>query len=379
MPRMLCAWARARFSFERSARPSASVARRFARAVRGETPVREDPGLLPERRARLPGRGVVALGVRPVTAPVMHLRELVLDARAPGRRRLGRGGLVALDRTPVVTVQGVEVADRSGRRHLARRLVAHGAGFDRVAKGAGLRHRRDPELLIEQAHRRAVLAQRGRPVARARVEAHEISVRGLVQRVDREPALRVVDGRSEIALALGARREAGERIAILRAERVALGGLPVVELRAVAEGEALEEVAAIQTDRVVEASLTYRAAELGHIDGEVPAVQIDRVTVALEPAIAECRAEHRERPAERAAGLLVVGIRPEQCREGRPSLWLGRYRKIGEERRRLPGVGLDRGAADLDARRTEQANTQPAHRGSSRNVWRTPPCANFIG
>jgi len=134
---MLWACASARWSLDRSASPSASAARRFARApvpraVRREAPVRQDPGLLAHGGARLPRHAVVALGVRPVAATVVDLREPVLEARARGGRRLGRRGLVALDRAPVVAMQHVHVADRGCRPDLRRLLVAQRAGLDLV-------------------------------------------------------------------------------------------------------------------------------------------------------------------------------------------------------------------------------------------------------
>ena len=341
-------------------------ARRVARAVRGEAPVREDPRLLALPRAGLARGAVVALRLRPVAAAVMDLRELELDAGARGRGRLRRGRLVALDRPAVVAVQRVEIADRGRGAHFGRRgLVAERPGFDRVLQRTRLRRRRDAELLIEESDRVAVLMERGGAVAPAGVEPHEVAVRGLVQRIGSETFLRLRDRRREVAVALGGRGESGERFGVIGAERIGLSGLPVVERRAVAEREALEEVAAIDRDRAREVATADRAPEFDHVDGQILPIEVDRLALGLEPPIAEGRAQHRECPSQRTAALLLVGVGPQQRRERRAALPPLRHGEVREQCRRLAGVGLDRLAADLDARRAEERHAQPGHPGQA--------------
>src|SRR5258708_23541851 len=114
-----------------------------------EAPVREDPGLL-AALARLVRRRVAALGVRPVAAAVVDLRELVLDGGPPARRSLGGGRLVALYRAAVIAVERVQIADRLAGRHARRRDgLREGSPLDRGVQRAGLRDGRDPDLLLE--------------------------------------------------------------------------------------------------------------------------------------------------------------------------------------------------------------------------------------
>ena len=109
--------------------------------------------------------------------------------------------------------------DRRGRRAAAPPAGATGRAAAAGATGAGatsvpslhlleqrrgLVHRRHAELLAERAHTVAVLRERRRPVAVERVQADQLAVRGLVQRIEREPALRVAD-RAAVLAALGER------------------------------------------------------------------------------------------------------------------------------------------------------------------------------
>src|SRR5207244_8230142 len=128
----------------------------------------------------------------------------------------------------------------------------------------------------------------------------------LMKRIDRQAQLRVTDRRGEIVLALGRVRESGERVAVLGPQRVGLGGLPVVERGAVAEREALQEIAPIELRRLREPALTDRVTELEHVDPQILAVEVDRLALRLEPPIPERSTQHRERPTQRAAGLLLV-------------------------------------------------------------------------
>src|SRR5206468_633782 len=84
----------------------------IAGAMRGQAPVGEDPRLLTLAGAGSTRDRVVPLRVRPIAAPMVDLRELVLERDARGRGRFRDRRLVALDRSVVVAVERVQVADR---------------------------------------------------------------------------------------------------------------------------------------------------------------------------------------------------------------------------------------------------------------------------
>jgi len=256
-------------------------------------------------------------------------------------------------------VERVQLGDGRRRRDFGRGLaVAEGPGLDRVVERARLVHRRDAQLAVEHPHAFAVLAERGGAVARARVEAHELAVRRLVERVDREMALRVPERRAEIAVPLRVNGEPREDLGVRASQRVGLGGLPIVELRAVAEREALEQVAAVERGRVREPAVGDGPAKLRHVDPQIGPVEIDRLALGLEPAVAERGPQDRQRATKCAPGLLLIMFWPEQRRQGRPPLWLPGHGEVGKERGRLSGVGLDGLPAHRDRGRAQQADVQ---------------------
>ncbi len=180
-------------------------------------------------------------------------------------------------------------ARRRARRAAARRAARPTGAADRRRAGAGgderplahlleqrrgLVHRADAELLAERAHAVAVLGERGRAVAVERVEADQLAVRGLVQRVEREPALRVADRACRTRRASRERaHQAPERRAELALQRVGLVHVPGVERRAVAQREALEQLAAEDLDGARRARRRRRPRAPGsaHVDVELRA------------------------------------------------------------------------------------------------------------
>src|SRR5579859_5949866 len=186
-------------------------------------------------------------------------------------------------------------------------------------------------------------------------------MRWLVQRIDGEARLQAGDGPRKIAVSLCRGGEVRERVAEARTQGVGFGGLPVIELRAVAEGEAREEVPAVEGDRLLESALAKRAAELEDVDEHVRSVEVNGLPVGKEPAVPERAPEHRQGPTERAAGLLLVRLGPQQRREDAAPLRLLGHGQVGKERGRLTGVGDNDGAAGDGARRAEEEYAKLGH------------------
>ncbi len=116
-------------------------------------------------------------------------------------------------------------------RPVADRLVPRGRGGEW----------RDPELALQRRDARAVLAQRGGPIAAGDEQVHQPDVAALVERVQVQAPRCGIDGRRQVALG---RCDAGEPVED-RQHRPFRGNgaarAPVVELRTVAEIESGEE------------------------------------------------------------------------------------------------------------------------------------------
>ena len=89
-----------------------------------------------------------------------------------------------------------------------------------------------------------------RSVAALRVQAHQRAVGGLVQRVEVQPSLGVGDGLVELAGGRAGLDESGARRGHHPAQPLGLPRLPVIEVGAVAEAEAGQQVAAPQGGRL---------------------------------------------------------------------------------------------------------------------------------
>ena len=94
------------------------------------------------------------------------------------------------------------------------------------------------------------------------VEPHDLAVRLLAQRIQRQPAPGRHQGRGEIARGALADCQPLQRIGQLPAQRLGLGELPVIELGTVPQGEASQEIAAVER-RGLGQGCQARGANLG--------------------------------------------------------------------------------------------------------------------
>lgn len=110
--------------------------------------------------------------------------------------------------------------------------------------GGGLRC--DAKLSLEQALTVGILAQGGRTLLGPGIQPHQLPVGRLVERVECQPAPRVGYGRLELALPGVPLRQPFQGAGQVTAELLSHSELPGVEGRAVAQGEAGKEFAAVE-------------------------------------------------------------------------------------------------------------------------------------
>ena len=225
------------------------------------------------------------------------------------------------------------------------------------------------ELLAERAHAVAVLGERRRAVAVERVQPDQLAVRRLVQRVEREPALRVAD-RAAVLAALRqrphqprrARRRAraAARRPRARTRRRSPGCRARRSPRAARRGRPRRRRASSS------ASPAASARNAAHVDVEAVAVaQRDAVAGGVDPLLADRLAQRRQRPPQRPARVLGILVGPQQLAQrlarARP---LGQ-REVREQRRRLARVERHRLAVAANPRRTQQRDLQRRRHGAT--------------
>ena len=139
----------------------------------------------------------------------------------------------------------------------------------------------------------------------------------LVERIETEPAAGERDGVRVVALLRAGPDQAAERRGELALQGVGLVHLPGVELGAVAQREALEQIPTEQLDRFLQLDrrrpLGGELAKAAHVDGEAVAVaQRDAVARRIDPLLSHGAAQDRERPPQRAASVIGILLGPEQ-------------------------------------------------------------------
>ena len=189
-------------------------------------------------------------------------------------------------------------------------------------------------------------------------------MRGLVERVELEPALRDRHVAGRLHQPRQHRRE-------LAPQRVRLGALPVLELGRVAEPEALQELPAEQRRGARHVAVLGERAEAVDVDGEPgPADEADLVAGGVDEVGADGRAQRRQRPPQRAPRVLRVVLGPQQLGEHVARTRPVGQREHGEQRERLARVERDRGSVAHHARGSEQHYVDRRHR-AHRNDSRT--------
>ena len=296
---------------------------RLVQAGRGSGPqIGEQAGRVAAQRLRDrigADRGAQELGDHAVgEAPLAGVRTSPQHSRPTAGqcvdRLLGQPGLadarLALDHDdrPVLgdLAEGVDDAAQLGaaadQRQLVRlrdRLGDHrlqlGPRADRAVQLGRLGERLDAELAAQHPHAVAVLGERVAATARRGVELDQLAVRRLVQPVEVEPLPGTRDRLVEAALACEQVDQPVERGGPFAADGVLSESLPVVEVDAVAQAEAREQVVAVEVagrdqrrDRRVRVG--HQEPELCEVEPHVGEVDAHRVSIAAQPSRTERRA-----------------------------------------------------------------------------------------
>lgn len=193
-------------------------------------------------------------------------------------------------------------------------------------RGAGL----DGELLRERLATRLVRGHRGGGVASLEVQPGEAEMRGLGERVDREPASRPVRGRREVALSLAARELCVGRLHPGSAHAPPRPGEPHLEICAAVEIDAAEQLA-FEPSRLGELSRVDERQQLSHVD--LRANELDR-RVSCDEVRACGLLEPPHDLREVVAPRRLTRLGPQEPRQPRAA---GRALEgeVGEERRGL--------------------------------------------
>ena len=262
-----------------------------------------------------------------------------------------------------------------GGRGLRRRRRGEASLVELLVEDRRLLERCHPELLAQHSNAGSVLLERGGAVPGPGIEANERTVRRLVQGIYLEPATGERECLLELPVGDQELHQPAQRGSQLAFQDARFADLPGVELRAVSQREPLEQLAAEQLDRLAELvrsrALRGERAEPPYVDRELgPVTQCDAVGVGVDPLLADCLAQRRERAPEGSAGVLRILAGPEQLTKRGAGAGPFGEDEMGEQGGRLPGVEGDSRATAPNVRRAEQRDLQ---HGGHRNASWTPP------
>lgn len=149
-----------------------------------------------------------------------------------------------------------------------------------------------PQLLAQDSLNGLNLAQCGGLLTRPCIQAHQAAMRCLVQGVQSQPPLRIGDPPLHITLRRAPLRQSLQRARQFAPQGLGLEGLPVIELGAIPQGEAIQEVTAVEIHRLTEQGRAVRA-DLA-----------DRMT--MDPTLSQEVAEPND-----VHGLSLAAIQPD--------------------------------------------------------------------
>ena len=131
----------------------------------------------------------------------------------------------------------VEWSGRSRRRRSWARRGSRLAHAETFKQRSRLRLRFCAQLFLQYSRAFLILAQGGGVLTRLLVHPHQLSVRGFVQRVERQPAPRKRDRGFRVSLLAMAAHERFERTCQIAAQSLGFKEQPVVEGRCVLQAE----------------------------------------------------------------------------------------------------------------------------------------------
>ena len=163
---------------------------------------------------------------------------------------------------------------------------------------------------------------------RSRVQAHQGPVGGFVERIELQPPAGVAEGVVDETTLRQLGDQARGRGAEGPPQALPLAQLPLVERRAVPQGEARQQVAAPQRRRgrhVADVVGGEPRGEGAHVDGDAIAVEQGQLVAArVDRRGAESVLHDRQGPPQRRPSPGLVGLGPEQGGQGLPPLPVAR-------------------------------------------------------
>ena len=231
---------------------------------------------------------------------------------------------------------------------------------DRLVQLGGLRERGDAQLSLQEGDQRSVLADSAGPISGPCKELDQPSLGWLVERIELHLAPNGDHRGGKIAMRLGQRRQLLEHGSHGALRGNSACGPPVIELWAVAKGEAGQERSAggaggrLQPGQIAGVGRILEQPEI-HVRA---AGEDNRASISGQPATAQGGAEHGQRATERPSGGLVIGFRPQhrgQLIAGeRPCL----DREQDKDRECLAGINHDRPPIGDHLERTKDPDRQ---------------------
>jgi hypothetical protein len=181
----------------------------------------------------------------------------------------------------------------------------------------------------------------------------------LVQWLSVEPAPRVPQRRRVVAIRDQEFHEPLKDVGQLGVEAARLGHVPLLERRAVAEREPLEQAARTRLRRLRQrlGRVPLRREPAKALDVELEPVlspKPDAVALGLDPFLADGAAQSRESAPEGSARTFGVLTRPQELAQRVARARALRQGQVSEQRGRLAGVERDGLAVAFDPRRAEQ-------------------------
>ena len=251
---------------------------------------------------------------------------------------------------------------------------------DGLVDARRLFQRRDAQLLVENTHALAVLAQGRVALAGVVIEQHQPAVSFLQQRVERQPAPRVLNGFLSCPAGLQTKGQFFERQGQLAPQCFFLKKLPFFEVGAVAQVEAGHKRFVVQLRGFFQGLQTVRAdllravrvrreraeqaMKLAHVQPEIGlwgetnrlAGNLERAACDVRLAVFpfQCAVEGGKGAAQGCprAGLVIIG--PQQRGQAVTLVRATGHCQVGHQRGGLARIDFRRRAVHLDARRAKQ-------------------------
>ena len=272
--------------------------------------------------------------------------------------------LVATDKRQIAAA-GAE-GERGDRAPAACTRRLEGPGPDRIEQLRRGAYGCDAQLVAQGTDAAGVLVQRLLPSPGPGQQAHHSAVGRLVQGVQLEPSGGVGQSSVPLPVPYAVEHEALEDAAQLASQAVGRLSDPVLEGRAVPNGQPGDEVSSDQSDgprEIFPLVGSGQEAERHEVGRHQLRTEPDRRPIGTYGVPRGCE-QDRERAAQARSGTVLVSVRPEHRHEPvaghRAGSFGERDRQHGQDRDRLAGIDLERPPQPAHDRRAQQVHAKGA-------------------